>query len=1058
MSRRILAAFLLAALALPGRASAQYFGQNRVQYKAFDFKIIRTEHFDVHFYEEERAAAYDAAKMAERSYARLSRILNHRFRERKTIILYASHTDFSQTNTSGGDVGEGTGGFTDFFKQRNVMPLTGSYRDIEHVLAHEMTHQFQLDIFSRGRGGSAVTAVLAVQPPLWFMEGMAEYLSVGPTTPETAMWLRDAALEDKLPTIEQLMIDPRIFPYRYGHALWSYIGNRWGDEAVGAILQGTVQAGIEGSMRRNLGLTFVQLSAQWHDDVRRQYLPEVGERLRARASAAGILTTARTKGTYHLAPTLSPDGRQIAWFGEQKGFSVDLWLSDVDGTDAGRRLFESTINSNYETYRFINSAAAFSPDGKQIAFAAKRGAGDELVLLDVASNKAVQRIAVPLNGITTPAWSPDGSKLVFTGYDGGLSDLFVVNADGTGFTRLTRDKHADLHPAWSPDGRTIAFTSDRGPQTDFERLTISNYRVSLIDVATKEVRTLPGQDVGKNVNPVWSPDGTSFAFVSDRNGVSNIYLYELADGAVYRLTDFFTGVQGITPLSPVLSWAPGADKLAFVYYEGAKYDIYTIDNPRGRKSEVVPQSGAPASIVAAPRVPVVAPPIVNPNAGLSLYRGAQGLRPADAATERRTDRAPEPDAISVVALLDSATLALPDTAEFQEVKYKVRYSADIVQKPSVGFVRDNFGNGVFGGTSITLSDNLGDHNLVFGGFINGRIDEAQVVAQYVNLKRRLNWAVAASQSPIFFVEPASIREGFPTPSENTFVRSYRRFVIRSLSLVGSYPVSKFQRLEFGASGSILNDSRLAFLEPFDPTTGFPTRFPAVEREGLRNLYYGTPTAAWVYDNSLFGFVGPLSGRRIRIEASTSIGSWKFSQLTVDHRRYDKLVGPFVLATRFLALVRRGQDSEQFRTFAGNPDLIRGHTSGSYFNNECLSGFDSTAQTGCTQLDRLVGSSLGIFNAELRFPIIAPARGATRVFPPIEGNVFFDAGLAFDEGQSVKFSRAPGDGLNVRTPIRSYGVGIRSNLLGFAVIRVDYARALDRSIVKSLWTLSLGPTF
>jgi Tol biopolymer transport system component len=1056
-SRRLLLAALLLAAA-PAVATAQYFGQNKVQYKAFDFQILRTEHFDVHFYPEERAAAYDAARMAERSYARLSRILNHRFRERKTIILYASHTDFSQTNTAGGEVGEGTGGFTDFFKQRNVMPLTGSYRDIEHVLAHEMTHQFQLDVFARGRGGSAVTAILAVQPPLWFMEGMAEYLSLGPTTPETAMWLRDAALEDKLPTIEQLMLDGRIFPYRYGHALWTYIGERWGDEAVGTILQGSVTAGIEGAVRRTLGLTFAQLSAQWHDAIRRQYLPEVGERVRARAVAQPTLTTEKSTGTYHLAPAISPDGTRLAYFGEGTGFSVDLWLATVGGAGPGRRLFESTISSNYETYRFINSAAAFSPDGTQLAFAAKRGGRDELVLLDVARNKVVNRISIPLNGITTPAWSPDGKQLVFTGYDGGLSDLFLVNADGTGFTRLTDDKHADLHPAWSPDGTTIAFTSDRGPETDFDLLRFSNYRIALLDVATKQVRTLPGQDVGKHINPVWSPDGQALAFVSDRNGVSNIYLYDLAAAEMHRLTDFFTGVQGITPLSPVLSWAPKADRLAFVYYEGAEYDIYTLEQPRRFKGEPVRVGETPKAVAATP-TPALPAPKPSRDAGQSFYRGPGGLRPAAAPGVGAPGRAPEPEPVSVAAILDSTTLSLPDTSEFQLVPYKVRYSADYVQRPTVGFVRDNFGNGIFGGTSVTLSDDLGDHNLVFGGFINGRIDEAQVVAQYVNLKKRLNWAVAATQSPIFFVEAPSIRAGFPSPTENTFVRSYRRFVIRGVQVLGSYPVSKFQRMEFGVGGNWLNDSRLSFLEPYDPRTGFPTRLPAVEREGLRNLYYASPSAAWVYDNSLFGYVGPLAGRRIRFEAQTNVGSWNFTQFTIDHRRYDRLVGPFTFATRALGLIRHGRDANQFQVFAGNPELIRGHTSGSYFNNECLAGFDANTQTGCVQLDRLVGSSLAIFNAELRFPIIAPGRNATRVFPPLEGVFFFDAGLAFSDGQTVKLSRSPGDDpINVRTPVKAFGAGIRSNLLGFVVLRLDYARSLDRSQVKSLWTVTLGPTF
>src|SRR6185436_4346801 len=116
MLRRVApAVFLL--LGIPGLLQAQYFGRNKVQYSNFDFKVVQTEHFDVYYYDRERVASMDAARMAERSYARLSRVLNHEFRERKPIILYASHSDFQQTNALGEAPSEGTGGVTDF--QRN---------------------------------------------------------------------------------------------------------------------------------------------------------------------------------------------------------------------------------------------------------------------------------------------------------------------------------------------------------------------------------------------------------------------------------------------------------------------------------------------------------------------------------------------------------------------------------------------------------------------------------------------------------------------------------------------------------------------------------------------------------------------------------------------------------------------------------------------------------------------------------------------------------------------------------------------------------------------------
>src|SRR5690606_40126235 len=109
--------------------------------------------------------------------------------------------------------------------------------------------------------------LIAVNPPLWFVEGMAEYLSAGPVDPNTAMWLRDAAAEGKLPTIRQLETDPRIFPYRFGQAIVSYIGARWGDEAIGAILAASRSGSLDGAFLRVIGLDFVQLGAQCRDVV-----------------------------------------------------------------------------------------------------------------------------------------------------------------------------------------------------------------------------------------------------------------------------------------------------------------------------------------------------------------------------------------------------------------------------------------------------------------------------------------------------------------------------------------------------------------------------------------------------------------------------------------------------------------------------------------------------------------------------------------------------------------------------------------------------------------------
>ncbi len=1061
------AVFLL--LGMPGLLSAQYFGRNKVQYTNFDFKVIQTEHFDVYYYPRERVAALDAARMAERSYARLSKVLNHEFRERKPIILYASHSDFQQTNALGEAPGEGTGGVTDFARNRAVIPFTGSYTEFEHVIQHEMTHQFQYDVWSRGRAGGGLTTLVAIAPPLWFAEGMAEYLSLGPINSETAMWLRDASLEGKLPTIEQMTSDPyTYFPYRFGHALWSYIGERWGDEAVGAILKGTLGGGVEPAFRRTIGLTLEQLSDQWRDAVQKRYLPEIGARARARAIADELLTEKRSQGTLHLAPALSPDGSLVAYFSEKNFYSVDLYLADGKTGKVKRRILKSGVSSNYETYRFINSQANWSPDGKLLAFAAKRGPRDDIVIVDPARNKQIKRIQLKLSGVTTPSWSPDGNSLVFTGYDGGLSDLFVINRDGTGLRRLTEDKYADLHPVWSPDGKTIAFASDRGPETDFKDLALGNFRITLYDLDTGAITVLPQMDQGKNVSPQWSPDGHSIAFVSDRSGVSNVFLYDLASSTVYQLTDFYTGSQGITPLSPVLSWAREADRLAFVYFEAGKYDIYTLTNPRGLKREPYrPQAVDSVGILAravAPKIDTSRSLQVREEVraqvgeGGSIYRTPQGFR-SSSEVGRTGDTVQLAQPVSISALLDSARFNLPDTSEFTLKDYHVKYTPDYIARPSIGYARDNFGRGFYGGSAISLSDILGNHQMVFAGYVNGRISEAQVLAAYANLTRRINWAVGISQDPYYFLEPSEITQG-EQPGENVFVTNVRRLVVRSVFGSAYYPFSRFQRIEAGVRFANVDDAILRINEPYDAATGIITRDAFLETDNLPGVNYVQPSTALVFDNSLFGYVSPFYGRRYRMEFAQTLGGWRFSQVTADYRRYDKIVGPIVLATRAFYFGRIGRDARQFRVFAGSTELIRGNTSGSYRRNECLNANDPQSETGCAELDRLVGTQIGVGSAEIRFPILNPSyKFLPAAFPPLEGAIFYDIGVAWDEQSTLKWSRDPGDDpIRVRTPLQTFGVSLRANLFGIALARLDYSIPQERKAVKGLWTFSLGPAF
>jgi Tol biopolymer transport system component len=1102
---------VLATLVVAPATRAQYFGKNKVQYRHLDFAVIATDHFDVYFYEGERAAAVDAARMAERAYARISRVFNHRYRERQPIILFASHSEFQQNNIT--DIGEGIGGVTEPFRHRILLPFTGSYAEFEHVLQHEIVHQFQFDVFARGRIGGSIPRLMAVNPPLWFTEGMAEYLSLGPITPPTAMWLRDAALEGGLPSLAELTYDPRYSPYRFGHALWSYIGERWGDAAVGELLQATAASGVDEGVRRILGVSVADLVDEWHDAIQRAYLPQIADLEQARRIGLPVLTHRTTSARLHLAPAISPDGREIAFLSEGGSFFIDLYLADATTGRVKQRLIKSAFSSDFESLRFLNSSGSWSPDARFFAIAVKHGGSDDLVIFDVSRRTVHRRIQIPLNGVSTPSWSPDGTQIVFTGYDGGFSDLFIIGADGGDLRRLTNDAYADLQPSWAPDGRAIAFTTDRGTPSDLETLSMAPVRIALYHLDTHGIEVLRSMR-GRNINPVWAPDSRSVAFVSDRNGIPNLFLYELDERETYQLTNLFTGVSGITPMSPAISWAKEADRLVFTYYERREFNVYAVENPRalktepyredsqrpevasllGLESDSTPAAGAPGiSLLDPDSIRTVSlyrspPAFMPPERALDADSSSAAASPVsdDSTSSRDAAQPPRDDApiprvsfhagehlqppalvpaassrprepISVKALLDSVTLALPDPAGFTIRDYSASLAPDFIAQPTVGFVRDNFGSGFYGGSAISLSDMLSNHRLVFAGQVNGRIEEAQILGVYANLSRRVNWASGAQQSPYFYFTGSSASAA-DSLGVRTVTTRLERFIVRQAFLEAFRPFDRFRRLE----GSIraVNVGRTAVdLVQFISPSGFVTDIER-DQQGLGSVSYVQPSLAMVFDNSVSLWVGPLLGQRYRFEYAPAFGGWHFHQVLGDYRRYDQLFGPFTFATRTLFFGRFGEDGDEFPIFIGVPDLLRGYTAGSLRDHECRmegSGSDS----GCGALDQLIGSRIGVFNAELRFPLLrAMALGFAPVgIPPIEAAVFFDAGIAWDSNSRVVFTRDEGEPQDVtRSPLYSWGLSLRGNFLGFVILRADYAKPLSRGGQGAYWTLSLGPTF
>jgi hypothetical protein len=615
-----------------------------------------------------------------------------------------------------------------------------------------------------------------------------------------------------------------------------------------------------------------------------------------------------------------------------------------------------------------------------------------------------------LDEILNPAWSPDDRQIAFSGLVGGFNDLFVYDLEANQLRRLTTDAYAELDPAWSPDGRQLAFATDRFT-TNLDAIVAGDLRIAVMDVASGNVRQVAGFENAKNISPQWTADGRSLFFLSDRQGITNIYRVEIG-GKPTQVTNFLTGVSGITELSPALSVAE--NRLVFSAYEDDGYAIYALDTG---------EQLAGQSPVELPRNAAVLPP-------------------------RRTGEGP------VYAALQNEQVGLPPVAAAATApttEYKPKLSLDFAGQPTIGVGKDPFGTYAVGGIALAFSDMLGNHTLMTAAQVTSRFDEFGGTLLYINRKHRWNWGALVDQTPYVVrgFEAGVINAG---GSPAYLEREYRILQVdRSATGIVSYPFSRAQRVDVTA-GVRQVGFKQDVTERLFTIDGQQISEDTTDLGSVPTVSLGEASAALVYDTSIFGLTSPIRGSRYRLEMSQSAGDLTYSGILGDFRTYYMPFRPYTLAFRGMFYGRYGRDSEDFRLpalYLGYPGLVRGYDSNSFESFECGAAANGT----CPAFDRLFGSKVAIANAELRFPLWGAFGGDNFYGPlPIEMALFTDTGVAWDRTTRPGFSAAD------REPVVSVGAAMRINVLGFMVAEIDYVRPLDRPGRGWLWQFSFRPGF
>ena len=978
--RLVASLFLLGLLGAPA-GGAQGFGRNKIQYDGFDWHVLRTEHFDVYYYPDAEDLAAIGAETAEEVYDELETRFDFSLTERVPLVFYATNLHFKQTNTIGGFIPDGVGGFFEFLKGRVVIPADGNVHRFRRVIRHELVHVFTFNKLARVLRDhrQRVDRVL----PLWFTEGLAEYWSGEPDF-QHEMILRDAVASNFfVPLSDFDRIAGTYIMYKEGEAFCRFVAETYGEERILELVENAWRSpDFSQVIEHVLGQEEQAVSDRWDAWTRAQYLPKVVE-----ADIPSLVAEPVAARGFSAKPVVwtRPDGRREVLYMSNRGSysTVSAQALDADFEPDGepRTLIRGERSEDFEAFHMFESRLDVSESGL-LAVVAKRGAADVIHLVDLATERREAMLGFEdLVAIYSPTLSADGRRIAFTGIGrGGFSDLYLYDRDAGTLDRLTNDEYDDRDPDFSPDGERLVFSSDRTAVNTVDAGSAQAYNLFTYTLATHEIAYVTsGPQV--DLSPRWSPDGSRILFASARRE---------ADGK-FSAQDVW--LADLAPADEVLAEGPASGPAAGAPAPSA---------PAARLSQLT-------RLTSAAYDPAWAGPDRLVFTAFEHFRFTVRTLPLDslaAAPEQRL-------APGRVALAGPWAYARIETTDGERgTPYRKRYQLDAAQG-GVTTARAIDYNA--GGATLVFSDMLGDDRIYVsaysasGGGIgaNNFFDglNASVVRLHLGRRANVGYGVYRTSGP---------RYDRTDPDTETIIPGFEQ-VHGALGVV-SYPISFFQRVEIqssfgvGRKTALFRDDTPAVSDPLGDDGAFRTI-----RTGLL-----ANSVSLVHDNALYSRWGPVEGTRANVSAGyvadVLYSNENYYALSADVRNYLPLGHGVTFASWGLVRANVGRRARL--------NLLGGSWS--------LRGFD---------LLRVRGQKLWFTSQELRFPVLNRPP-LFPLFAGVRGALFADAAHNWNDDYDEAIDDPIYQNVQIGTTKGALGAGLRTSLLGAIVLRYDVGWAFD----------------
>jgi hypothetical protein len=548
-------------------AQFYYFGRNKVQYEKFDWKILRTEHFDIYYYGEMGNIAEIGANYAEEMYNELKVKMDHLVTRRVPLIFYNTTIDFQQTNTTPGLIPEGVGGFFEFLKGRVVLPSSGSLEDFRHVIRHELVHVFMTNKIYRILKDHRIPT--NKMPPLWFVEGLAEYYSTDWDS-QAEMLMRDAVLNNYFVGLEDIYsIFGSFLMYKEGQNFLEFAAEKYGKEKIALLLDNFwMYSYFNQVLETTFKQSFERIDAEWNYWLKKKYYPLMESSYPAEFGSNKV-----TKEGFNFTPVYYKyQNKSFLYFLANRDGYSSIYRVEISPeyipVDSPELVLRGEQTEEFESFHLFQSSIDISKDGL-LVFNTKKGGNDAIHFFNVQEARVVKTYENhDLVFISSPKFSSDGKRIVFSAVDRkGFNDIYIYDLDEDQLFRITNDYYNDKDPCFGITDQQVIFSSDR-TGGKFEKkynlfsINLNNYEIDYISYLN-----------ANNRSPILSPDKSTLLFTSDLNGVDNLYELPVNDKGfgknVNKISEFISSV-----FNPVYI---DSNHIAFSGFENYSFNLYIFN-------------------------------------------------------------------------------------------------------------------------------------------------------------------------------------------------------------------------------------------------------------------------------------------------------------------------------------------------------------------------------------------------------------------------------------------------------------------------------------------------